>query len=86
MTSLEMKNYVMISTEKQQIYHKYLTGEEILNSNQRIVREQAKFTYSLLSKAFVKQTIEVQGKNEAEALEVLKCNTPQKSNNQRRDS
>ena len=32
----------------------YLTGEEILPSNQRQTIEQAKFAYSLLGKAFEK--------------------------------
>ena len=32
--------------------YEYLTGEEILPSNQRQVIEQAKFTYSPLGKAF----------------------------------
>ena len=36
--------------------HKYLTGEEILPFNQQKVIEQAKFAYSLLGKAFKKQT------------------------------
>ena len=42
---------------------KYLTGEEILPSNQSQIIEQAKFTYSPLGKAFEKQTktIEDQG-------------------------
>ena len=34
----------------------YLTDEEILPSNQRQTIDQAKFTYSLLRKAFEKQT------------------------------
>ena len=34
----------------------YLTGEEILPSNQRHIIEQAKFAYSPLGKAFEKQT------------------------------
>ena len=48
--------------------YEYLTGEKILSS------EQAVFTYSSLSKSFEKQikTIEEQGKNQVEALEVLK--------------
>ena len=33
-----------------------LTGEEILPSNQKQITEQAKFTYSLLGKAFEIQT------------------------------
>ena len=42
-----------------------LTGEEILPSNQKEIIGQAKFAYSLLGKAFEKQTktIEDQGKN-----------------------
>ena len=45
--------------------YEYLTGEEILPSNQKQTIEQAKFTYSPLGKAFEKQikTIEEQGKN-----------------------
>ena len=33
----------------------YLTGEDILPSNQHQIIEQTKFTYSLLGKAFEKQ-------------------------------
>ena len=45
--------------------YEYLTGEEILSSNQQQKIEQAKFIYSPLGKAFEKQTkaIEDQGKN-----------------------
>ena len=45
--------------------YEYLTGEEILLSNQKQMIEQAKFTYSPLGKAFEKQikAIENQGKN-----------------------
>ena len=56
----------MTSTEKQkkyQHYHlenwiniKYLAVEEILPSNQRQIKEQAKFAYSPLGKALEKQT------------------------------
>ena len=44
--------------------YEYLTGEEILPSNQQQIIEQAKFTYSPLGKAFEKETkrIEDQGK------------------------
>ena len=44
--------------------YEYLTGEEILPSNQQQIIEQAKFTYSPLVKAFEKQTktIDDQGK------------------------
>ena len=43
--------------------YEYLTGEEILSFNQKQIKEQAKFTYSPLKKAFEKQTktIEDQG-------------------------
>ena len=43
--------------------YEYLTGKEILPSNQQQIIEQAKFTYSPLEKAFEKQikTIENQG-------------------------
>ena len=45
--------------------YEYLTGEDILPSNQQQIIEQARFTYSPLGKAFEKQikTIEDQGKN-----------------------
>ena len=45
--------------------YEYLTGEDILPSNQQQITEQTKFTYSPLGKAFDKQikTIEDQGKN-----------------------
>ena len=52
----------------------YLTGEEILPSNQQQIIEQAKFTYSPLGKAFEKQTktIKDQRKKEIDALADLK--------------
>ena len=61
--------------------HEYLTGEDILPSNQQQIIEQAKFTYSPLGKDFEKQikTIEDQGKKQVDALNTL--NTL-KSNNQ----
>ena len=54
--------------------YEYLTGKEILPFNQQQVIEQAKFTYSLLGKAFEKQTktIEDQGKKQVDALADLK--------------
>ena len=54
--------------------YKYLTGEDILPSNQQQITEQTKFTYSPLGKAFAKQTktIEDHGKKQLEALESLK--------------
>ena len=57
--------------------HEYLTRKEILPSDQSRIIEQAKFTYSPLSKAFEKQIkiIEEQEKKQVGALEVLKPNT-----------
>ena len=54
--------------------YEYLTGEEILPSIESGIIEQAKFTFSLLGRAFENQikTIEEQGKKQVEALEVLK--------------
>ena len=54
--------------------YEYLTGEEMLPSNQTQIIEQAKFTYSPLGKAFKKQikTIEDQGKKQIDALADLK--------------
>ena len=54
--------------------YEYLTGEEILPSNQKQIIEQTKFTYSPLGKAFDKQikTIEDQGKKQVDALNTLK--------------
>ena len=56
--------------------YQYLTGEEILPSNQQQIIEQAKFTYSPLGKAFEKQTktIKDQGQKQAEALNTSKSN------------
>ena len=56
--------------------YEYLTGEDILPSNQQQIIEQAKFTYSPLGKAFEKQikTIEDQDKKQVEALNTLKSN------------
>ena len=54
--------------------YEYLTGEDILPSNQQQIIELAKLTYSPLGKAFEKQirTIEDQGKKQVDALESLK--------------
>ena len=60
MIKLEIKNYSMILIEKLQKcqpYHQvkfkyeYLTGEELLPSNQKQIIEQAKYAYSPLGKA-----------------------------------
>ena len=46
------------------IYHWYLTGEEILPSDQRRVIEQAKYVYSPLGKAFLKKNwLKIKEKN-----------------------
>ena len=62
----EKKNYITTLTEKQQKTsawssgkidkYEYLTGEEILPSNQRQLIEQAKFLYFPLEIAFEEQT------------------------------
>ena len=54
--------------------YEYLTGEEILPSNQQQIIQQAKFTYSPSGKALEKQrkTIEDQGEKQVVALESLK--------------
>ena len=59
--------------------YEYLTGEEMLPSNQRQIIEQAKFAYSPLGIAFVKQikTIKDQEIKQVEALKALK---PEKKN------
>ena len=51
--------------------YEYLTGEDILPSNQQQIIEQAKFTYSPLGKAFEKQmkTIEDQGQKQIKAIQ-----------------
>ena len=58
-----MKNCSMILTEKQQkyqLYHQtdkyeFLTGEDIIPSDQSRIIQQAKFTYSPLGTGFKKQ-------------------------------
>ena len=83
MIRLEMRNYNMILIEAAKISalssskvrkYEYLTGEDILPSNQQQIIEQAKFTYSPLGKAFEKQikTIEDQGEKQIDALKDLK--------------
>ena len=50
--------------------YEYLTGEEILPSNQQQIIEQAKFTYCPLGKLFEKQikTIGDQGETQIKAI------------------
>ena len=51
--------------------YEYLTGEEIVPSNQQQIIQQAKFNYSPLGKAIEKQrkTIEDQGKEQVKAIQ-----------------
>ena len=53
--------------------YEYITDKEILSSDQSIMMEQGKFTYSPLGKAFKKQTktIEDQEGKPAKALQSL---------------
>ena len=81
MIRLEIKNYnrtLIEKLQKYQLYYQakiykfeYLTGEEILLSNQQQIIGQVKFTYSPLGKAFEKQkkTIEYQGEKQIEAIQ-----------------
>ena len=69
--------------------YEYLTGEDILPSNQQQIIEQARFTYSPLGKAFEKQikTIEDQVQKQVDTLKDLKPKeqtkpVKDKSNNQ----
>ena len=61
--------------------YKYLTGEEILPSNQKQVIEQAKVTYSPLGKAFLKQIKNNSRprKKQVKALEDLRQRTKKKN-------
>ena len=63
--------------------YEYLTGDDILPSNQQQIIEQAKFTYSPLGKAFEKQikTIKEQGEKQVKALNTLKSNNNNNNNN-----
>ena len=69
----EAAKILVLSSGKVHKYE-YLTGEDILPSNQQQVIEQATFTYSPLGKAFERQikTIQDQGKKQVDALESLK--------------
>ena len=82
MIKLKMKSYNInreaaktsaLSSGKLHKYE-YLTGEDILPSNEPQIIEQTKFTYSPLEKAFDKQikTIEDQEKKQIDALNTLK--------------
>ena len=56
--------------------YEYLTGEEILSSNQQQIIEQAKFTYSPLGKVFQEQvkTIKEQGETQVKAIQDTEFN------------
>ena len=71
--NIEAAKISALSSGKIDMYE-YLTGEEILPSNQQQMIEQGKFTYSPLGKAFEKQTktIKYQEEKQANALKALK--------------
>ena len=70
MIRLEAAKTLALSSGKIDKYE-YLTGEEILPSNQKQIIEQTKFTYSPLGKAFEKQikAIEDQGEKQRKAIQ-----------------
>ena len=65
-----LRKYQLLSSGKIDKYE-YLTGEEILPSNQQRIIQQAKFAYSPLGKVLEKQikTIEDQGKKQVKAIQ-----------------
>ena len=69
----EASKILALSSSKIDKYE-YLTGKEILPSNQQQITEEDKFTYSPLGKALEKQTkaIEDLGEKQVNALETLK--------------
>ena len=52
--------------------YEYLTGKEILPSNQQQIIGQAKFTYSPLGKAFEKQIKTIEDQGHKSRLKLLK--------------
>ena len=72
-TNKEAAKILALSSRKIHKYE-YLTGDDILPSNQQQIIEQAKFIYFPLGKAFEKQvkTIEDQEQKQVEALKGLK--------------
>ena len=54
--------------------YEYLTGEDILPSNQQQIIEQAKFTYSPLEKAFEKQIKIIEDQGQFKAIKKYTCN------------
>ena len=75
------REWAQISALSSGKIHEYLTGEDILPSNQQPIIEQAKFTHSALGKTFEKQTktIEEQGQKQVKALKGLKPEKQTKS-------
>ena len=67
MSALSSDKYDKFKIDK----YEYLTGEEILPSNQQQTIEQAKITYSPLGEAFEEQTktIEDQGEKQIKAIQ-----------------
>ena len=59
--------------------YKYLTGEEILPSNQLQIIEQANFTYSLLSKAFEKQIKTIEDQEKIKSVQINESNEVDKN-------
>ena len=86
MIKLEMKNYNTILIEKQpkyQLCHQTkFRNMSILLVKQQII-EQAKFTHSLLGKAFEKQikTIEYKEEKQVKALNTVKSDNNNNNNN-----
>ena len=56
--------------------YEYVTGEEILPSDQRKMKKQAKFTYSPLKKAFQKQgsTLRIKAESKQKQLKFMENN------------
>ena len=52
--------------------YEYLTGKDIIPSNQQQIIEQTKFTYSPLGKAFEKQIKTIENQGQVDALKNLK--------------
>ena len=61
--------------------YEYLTGKEMLPSNQQLIIEHAKFTYSPLGKAFEKQTKTIEDQGEKQ-IKVIQDNKKQLANTQ----
>ena len=59
--------------------YEYLTGEEILPSNQKQIVEQAKFTHSPLGKSFENQTKKIEDQGEKQ-VKTIKDNKKQPAN------